>query len=102
MSSVSAGTPVELVNSVYATLPERAALGRQRLGRPLTLAEKILINHLVDPTNQEMVRGGSYADFNPDRVRKFQALTPEFVRLHTADAHPEPDMLQQRIMPLGP
>ena len=47
MSSVSAGTPVELVNSVYATLPERAALGRQRLGRPLTLAEKILINHLV-------------------------------------------------------
>ena len=68
MSSVSAGTPVELVNSVYATLPERAALGRQRLGRPLTLAEKILINHLVDPTNQEMVRGGSYADFNPDRV----------------------------------
>jgi aconitate hydratase len=68
MSSVSAGTPVELVNSVYATLPERAALGRQRLGRPLTLAEKILINHLVDPANQEMVRGGSYADFNPDRV----------------------------------
>ena len=68
MSSVSAGTPVELVNSVYATLPERAALGRQRLGRPLTLAEKILINHLVDPANQKMVRGGSYADFNPDRV----------------------------------
>jgi hypothetical protein len=41
-------------------------------------------------------------DFNPDRVCKGQALTPEFVRLHTADAHPEPDMLQQRIMPLGP
>ena len=68
MSSVSAGTPVELVNNVYSTLTERSALGRQRLGRPLTLAEKILINHLVDPTTQEMVRGGSYADFNPDRV----------------------------------
>ena len=57
MSSVSAGTPVELVNNVYSTLTERSALGRQRLGRPLTLAEKILINHLVDPTTQEMVRG---------------------------------------------
>ena len=68
MSTVSAGTPIELVNRVYGTLSERVALGRQRLGRPLTLAEKILINHLVDPSTQEMVRGGSYADFNPDRV----------------------------------
>jgi aconitate hydratase len=32
------------------------------------LAEKILINHLVDPKTQEMERGRSYADFNPDRV----------------------------------
>jgi len=68
MSTVSAGTPIELVNKVYATLPERAALGRKRLGRPLSLAEKILINHLVDPSSQEMERGKSYADFNPDRV----------------------------------
>ncbi len=68
MSSISSGTPVELVNNVYATLAERVSLGRQRLGRPLTLAEKILINHLVDPTTQDMERGASYADFNPDRV----------------------------------
>ncbi len=68
MSTVSAGTPIELVNKVYATLPERAALGRARLGRPLSLAEKILINHLVDPSSQEMERGQSYADFHPDRV----------------------------------
>jgi len=66
--SVSASTPIELVNAVYASLPERAALGRTRLGRPLTLAEKILINHLDDPEGQEMERGVSYADFNPDRV----------------------------------
>ncbi len=68
MTTVSAGTPIELVNRVYGTLSERVALGRTRLGRPLTLAEKILINHLVDPATQEMERGGSYADFNPDRV----------------------------------
>jgi len=66
--SVSASTPIELVNAVYASLPERVALGRTRLGRPLTLAEKILINHLDDPEGQEMERGVSYADFNPDRV----------------------------------
>ena len=68
MSTVSAGTPIELVNKVYATLPERVALGRQRLGRPLSLAEKILVNHLADPASQEMERGTSYADFHPDRV----------------------------------
>jgi len=66
--TVSAGTPISLVNAVYATLPANVALGRERLGRPLTLAEKILINHLVDPQTQEMERGRSYADFNPDRV----------------------------------
>jgi aconitate hydratase len=66
--AVSAGTPIELVQGVYATLPTNAALGRKRLGRPLTLAEKILINHLSDPSSQEMERGRSYADFHPDRV----------------------------------
>jgi aconitate hydratase len=66
--TVSAGTPISLVNAVYATLPANAALGRERLGRPLTLAEKILINHLVDAKTQEMERGRSYADFSPDRV----------------------------------
>ena len=40
----------------------------RRLGRPLTLAEKILANHLVDPEGQELERGRSYADFRPDRV----------------------------------
>jgi aconitate hydratase len=66
--TVSASTPTELVERVYASLPERAALGRERLGRALTLTEKILINHLLDPATQEMERGASYADFNPDRV----------------------------------
>ena len=66
--AVSAGTPIELVEKVYGTLPERAALGRERLGRPLSLTEKILINHLSDPAGQELERGRSYADFHPDRV----------------------------------
>ncbi len=67
-SQVSATTPIELVEQVYARLPQRAALGRERLGRGLTLAEKILVNHLRDATSQELERGRSYADFDPDRV----------------------------------
>ncbi|MDZ7674100.1 MAG: aconitate hydratase [Acidimicrobiales bacterium] len=66
--TVTSSTPIELVNRVYDRLPESAALGRERLGRPLTLAEKILINHLRDRDGQEMERGRSYADFDPDRV----------------------------------
>ena len=66
--AVSAGTPIELVNNVYNKLAANVAIGRDRLGRPLTLTEKILINHLSMPKTQEMERGRSYADFAPDRV----------------------------------
>ncbi len=67
MSTVTATTPIALVEAVYAKLPRNVQAGRERLGRPLTLAEKILINHLVDPT-ADIERGGTYNDFNPDRV----------------------------------
>src|SRR5262245_4583828 len=66
--AVSSTTPIQLVDQVYARLPERVVLGRERLGRPLTLAEKILVNHLRDAHGQELERGRSYADFDPDRV----------------------------------
>ena len=66
--AVTAGTPIELVQQVYASLPDRVATAGRRLDRPLTLAEKILVNHLVDAEGQEMERGRSYADFRPDRV----------------------------------
>ena len=64
----SAGTPIDLVTAVYSKLSKNIALGRKRLGRPLTLTEKILINHLTNPAKQELERSRSYADFNPDRV----------------------------------
>jgi aconitate hydratase len=66
--SVSASTPIELVDAVYAQLQANAQLGRNRLGRPLTLTEKVLINHLVDPANDTIDRGVTYNDFKPDRV----------------------------------
>ena len=54
--AVTAGTPIELVQGVYGRLAERTEQGRQRLGRPLTLTEKILVNHLADP-DQSIERG---------------------------------------------
>ncbi|MGH9138315.1 MAG: aconitate hydratase [Acidimicrobiales bacterium] len=66
--AVTATTPIELVQAVYERLPERVAIGRRRLGRQLTLTEKILVNHLRDPEGQALERGVSYADFDPDRV----------------------------------
>jgi len=65
--NVTAGTPIELVNGVYATLPGRVAAGRERFGRPLTLTEKILLNHLAGEA-EAIERGGTYNDFHPDRV----------------------------------
>jgi aconitate hydratase len=66
--AVDASTPIELIRDVYARLPERAAGARERLDRPLTLAEKILVNHLDDPQGGELERGRSYVDLHPDRV----------------------------------
>jgi hypothetical protein len=42
--AVAANTPIELINGVYGRLAENVAIGRERLGRPLTFAEKVLIN----------------------------------------------------------
>ena len=65
--AVAASTPIELIQGVYATLDERIGAARARFGRSLTLAEKILVNHLDSP-DQELERGDSYVDLRPDRV----------------------------------
>src|SRR4051812_44959680 len=41
---------------------------KDKLQRPLTLAEKILYGHLNDPKEQEIRRGDSYLQLKPDRV----------------------------------
>ena len=60
---------IEMIRSVYAALPARVEAARKALGRPLTLAEKILFAHLhADQPLQNFERGKSYVDFAPDRV----------------------------------
>ena len=65
--AVAASTPIELIENVYANLDENIALGREKLGRGLTLAEKVLVNHLAS-ADQDLDRGVSYVDLRPDRV----------------------------------
>src|SRR5437764_6759153 len=60
--------------AVYGRLRGRVAMGRGRLGRALTYAEKVLVAHLRDAQSQALERGQSYADFDPDRVALQDAL----------------------------
>src|SRR5687767_5120621 len=59
---------VSAVEKLYSTLDERHALARRRLGRPITLAEKILFAHLDAPESAEYERNKSYLMLRPDRV----------------------------------
>lgn len=61
-------TTLEMVQDVYARSKERLQVVRTRLGRPLTLAEKVLFGHLDDPANQEFGRGDKTLALRPDRV----------------------------------
>jgi len=58
----------EFVAKVYQTMTANLEVVRRRLGRPLTLADKILLGHLDNPEEQEMVPGKSYLHVRPDRV----------------------------------
>ncbi|MGD1894160.1 MAG: aconitate hydratase, partial [Cyclobacteriaceae bacterium] len=60
---------LDMIKDVYSKLGDRVSKARDIVGRPLTLAEKILYSHLYqgDPT-EAYERGGSYVDFKPDRV----------------------------------
>jgi aconitate hydratase len=53
---------------VYAIIERNLASVRQRLARPFTLSEKILLGHLDDPEHQEFEPGESYLMLRPDRV----------------------------------
>ncbi len=56
------------VAKLYSKMEERHAIGRRRLGRALTLSEKVLWAHLAEPETQEFARNTSYLMLNPDRV----------------------------------
>lgn len=59
---------IEMIKKVYASMPERVSIARNLVGRPLTLAEKILYTHLDKSATRAYERGRDYVDFRPDRV----------------------------------
>jgi aconitate hydratase len=58
----------EFVAAAYDKMRKRLDAVRNRLKRPLTLAEKIVYGHLDRPDSAELERGESYVDLRPDRV----------------------------------
>ena len=58
----------EFVEQAYKKMDEKLKVVRSRLNRPMTLAEKVLLSHLDDPKESEIVAGDSYILLNPDRV----------------------------------
>ncbi len=59
---------VEMIRRVYAEFAKRITHAKLVVGRPLTLAEKILYAHFWEPPSEPARRGSSYVDFAPDRV----------------------------------
>jgi aconitate hydratase len=57
-----------MAGRVYEMMERNLAVVRRRLGRSLTLADKVLLGHLDDPEHQEMEAGRSYLQLRPDRV----------------------------------
>ena len=39
---------IEMLRSFYSNFPKRVDVAREKIGRPMTLAEKILYAHLYD------------------------------------------------------
>jgi len=59
----------EMIQRIYASLPEKISQIKKKLQRPLTLTEKILYTHLhADEPLENYSRGIDYVNFTPDRV----------------------------------
>ena len=78
---------IEMIKKVYENMPDRVDKAREIVGRPLTLTEKILYNHLWEgnPT-KAFERGKDYVDFAPDRVAcRMQLLKWHYCNLCTPE-----------------
>lgn len=59
---------LDTIRKLYTHFTAKHDVLRKRLGRSLTMAEKILFAHLDDVHGQELVRGESFLMLRPDRV----------------------------------
>jgi len=75
----------EYVSRVYAKVKRNVEALRRRLGRPLTLAEKVMLGHLDDPQKADLRPGESYIMLRPDRIA-MQDATAQMALLQFAQA----------------
>src|SRR6516162_5873287 len=59
---------LDLIKKLYGEMPSKVDAARKLVGKPLTLAEKILYAHLFEKPTRAYTRGKDYVDFAPDRV----------------------------------
>ncbi|MEN8793311.1 MAG: aconitate hydratase [Flavobacteriales bacterium] len=60
---------IDMIKGVYSRMAGRIEAARAVTGKPLTLSEKILYNHLWDGSaDTAFTRGKDYVDFAPDRI----------------------------------
>jgi len=59
---------LDLIKKLYGEMPSKVDAARSLVGKPLTLAEKILYSHLFEKPTRAYERGKDYVDFAPDRV----------------------------------
>jgi aconitate hydratase len=59
---------LDLIKKLYGAMPAKVDAARKLVGKPLTLAEKILYSHLFEAPKRAYERGKDYVDFAPDRV----------------------------------
>ena len=58
----------EFVSGVYAKMEAALQALRDRLDRPMGLADKLLLSHLDDTSAESLEPGSSYLMLRPDRV----------------------------------
>jgi len=77
-----------IIEKLYKQLPAKLAAVRRMLNRPLTLTEKILYTHTVEPLKDVPIRGKAYMEFVLDRVA-MQDATAQMALLQFASANRE-------------
>jgi aconitate hydratase len=61
-------SPVAMAARLYPEMARKLEIVRRRIDKPLTLADKVLLGHLDNPADQELIPGSSYLLLRPDRV----------------------------------
>ena len=69
---------IEMLRSFYSNFPKRVDVAREKIGRPMTLAEKILYAHLYDEKTLRLFRRGDDYVLFLQRNNSFLTLVKQF------------------------